>query len=177
MYAVVDVDYRPIPGAPQHDEALAACVEFRSWSDARPSAEHVRRIPEVAAYVPGEFYRRELPCVLAVLGDMIEPLELLVVDGYVFLDGEGKPGLGAHVHTALGGKTPVIGVAKNRFRSNTGAFELLRGGSTRPLFVTAIGIAPAEATELIGRMHGSYRLPTLLKRVDRLCRDALLGGI
>ena len=29
----------------------------------------------------------------------------------------------------------------------------------------------AEAARAIQRMHGLYRIPTLLKRVDRLCRD------
>ncbi len=174
MYAVVDVDYRPAPGAPERDEAVAACVEFRAWTDAVPAAEHVRRIPQVEPYVPGQFYKRELPCVLAVLRDMTEPLELLVVDGYVFLDGDDRPGLGAHLYEALGRAVPVIGVAKNRFRANTAAIEVLRGDSNRPLFVTSVGIEAAEAAELIERMHGNFRLPTLLKRVDRLCRDGLL---
>ncbi|MGH3303168.1 MAG: hypothetical protein ACRDOK_16105 [Streptosporangiaceae bacterium] len=39
---------------------------------------------------------------------------LLVVDGYVDLDQDGRPGLGACVHAEFG--IPVIGVAKSRFR-------------------------------------------------------------
>ena len=77
---------------------------------------------------------------------------------------------------------PVIGVAKNRFRSYVSgsaddpafeSIELLRGDSNRPLFVTAIGMAPRDAAALVRSMHGANRLPTLLKRVDRLCRQGL----
>lgn len=70
----------------------------------------------------------------------------------------------------------MIGVAKNRFRSYVSgtasnlafqSIELLRGDSTRALFVTAIGISPKDAAEHVRSMHGPNRLPTLLKRVDR----------
>jgi deoxyribonuclease V len=37
--------------------------------------------------------------------------------------------------------------------------------------VTAVGIDLAEAARRLGEMHGPYRIPTLLKRVDRLCRE------
>ena len=51
------------------------------------------------------------------------------------------------------------------------AYELLRGTSQRPLFVTAIGIDYGQAARWIGRMHGDNRLPTILKQVDRLARN------
>lgn len=173
MYACIDVDYRLWPGELVREQAVAACVEFQHWNDAVGIAEHVRLIPEVAPYVSGEFYKRELPCALAVLGDLARPPELVIIDGYVHLDDQGKPGFGVYLWRALGEGTPVIGVAKNRFRNNPAAIELLRGGSGRPLFVTAIGMEIGEAAERVGEMHGEYRLPTLLKRVDRLCRQGL----
>ena len=37
---------------------------------------------------------------------------------------------------------------------------------SRPLFVTAVGLDPEKSRLL----HGKFRLPTLLKRVDRLAR-------
>jgi deoxyribonuclease V len=173
MYACIDVDYRLCVGTPTHEEGVAACVEFEHWSDGVGVAEHVRRIPEVAPYVPGRFFERELPCALAVLGDLAKPPELVIIDGYVHLDDQGRPGFGVHLWRALGEGTPVIGVAKNRFRSNASAVELLRGGSNRPLFVTAVGMEVEEAAQRIREMHGEHRLPTLLKRVDRLCRQGL----
>ncbi|MFV8752025.1 endonuclease V [Nannocystaceae bacterium ST9] len=173
MYACIDVDYRPDPAAPGREQAVAACLEFERWTDAVALAEHVRRIPDVAPYVSGRFFERELPCALAILADLGRTPDLVIIDGYVFLDDQGRAGFGVHLWQALGEHTPVIGVAKNRFRSNPAAIELLRGGSTRPLFVTAIGIDVGDAAEHVRAMHGEHRLPTLLKRVDRLCRDGL----
>ena len=49
---------------------------------------------------------------------------------------------------------------------------MLRGGGARALWVTAIGLDADEAAERVRRMHGTYRLPTLLKHVDQLCRSA-----
>jgi len=169
MIACIDVDYSDEGTA--GTTATAACVVFASWTAAAPAAEHVERLSEIAEYVPGQFYKRELPCVLAVL-ELVEPLpDLIVIDGYVILDGEGTHGMGGYLYEALDRRIPVIGVAKNRFRSNVAAIEVFRGGSKRPLFVTALGIDPQAAADDIERMHGNHRLPTLLKRVDRLCRD------
>ena len=36
--------------------------------------------------------------------------------------------------------------------------------------MTAVGIDPLAAAEQIRQMHGANRIPTLLKRVDRLTR-------
>jgi deoxyribonuclease V len=48
----------------------------------------------------------------------------------------------------------------------------LRGDSSRPLYVTALGVDVETAAEDVRRMHGRFRLPTMLKRADRLCRDS-----
>ena len=127
-------------------------------------------MPDVEPYVPGEFYRRELPCLLKVLDQLSERPEVVVIDGYVWLDASGRKGLGGHLFEALNKTVPVIGVAKTRFATATRAIEVLRGSSARPLFVTAAGIDQANAAKCIRRMHGESRIPTLLKRVDRLSR-------
>ena len=49
---------------------------------------------------------------------------------------------------------------------------VLRGKSTRPLFVTSAGIDVQKSAELVAQMHGAHRLPTLLKAVDQLVRAA-----
>jgi deoxyribonuclease V len=164
--ACVDVDYRG-------DDAEAACVLFRDWADAAPAGEHVRLLRGIEPYVPGQFYRRELPCLLAVLADVAEPLELVIVDGYVWLADETRPGLGAHLYEALGRRVPVVGVAKTCFHSARLAVPVVRGESAkRPLFVTAAGMDVREAAQCIERMHGPHRLPTMLRRADALCRSA-----
>lgn len=164
MLACLDVDYRP-------DLTVAACVLFRDWADASEDSHLVDRGPPAAPYEPGQFYRRELPHLLRVLSAVKVPLETLVVDGYVWL-GEDKPGLGAHLHEALARTVPVIGVAKTAYVTTGPAVPVLRGQSLRPLFVTAVGLSTATAAEYVRRMHGASRLPTLLGRVDRLCRES-----
>ena len=165
MIAFVDVDYR-------QEQAAAACVLSSDWGDEAPVRELVERVRGVEPYVPGQFYKRELPCLLAVLAKAGGPIDAVVIDGYVWL-GEGRPGLGGHLYESLGGKVPVVGVAKTRFLSATRAVAVVRGGSsTKPLFVTAAGVAVEDAAARVRGMHGPHRIPTLLKRVDALCRGA-----
>jgi deoxyribonuclease V len=170
MLAAVDVDYRNEGGA------VAACVLFNDWTDGLSAGDHTERIAHVEPYQPGQFYKRELPCLLAVLRHAAAPLDAVVVDGYVWL-GEGHAGLGAHLSEALGRRTPVVGVAKTLFRSaRRSARPVLRGGGARALWVTAAGVDLDEAAERVRRMHGTFRIPTLLKRVDHLCRTAHGGA-
>lgn len=133
----------------------------------RVLAERTAVAPEVNPYRPGEFYRRELPPLRAVL-DGIGGLGLLVVDGYADLDPGGRPGLGAYAHAALG--VPVIGVAKPAFATATHAIPVLRGTSTHPVFVTAVGMPRADAAELVRHMAGRFWVPDALRRADQLAR-------
>lgn len=163
--ACVDVDYRP-------DMAVAAAIWFRGWDAAVAEAQAVAGFRGgVAPYEPGAFYLRELPCLLGVLREG-PPADLVIVDGYVSLD-EGRAGLGAHLHQALDCQTPVVGVAKTRYRSASNTVEVLRGTSSSPLFVTAVGIDVAVAADEVRRMHGPHRVPTLLRSVDQLARHEL----
>ena len=159
-FAAVDVHYPAAGGA------LAALVVATDPTFAVVAEEHTAALTDVADYRPGAFYLRELPAIGAVLA-RAAPVGLLIVDGYVDLDGEGRPGLGAHAHAQFG--MPVIGVAKTVFRGSTHAAEVRRGG-TAPLYVTAAGIPVSDAAELVKDMAGPYRLPDALRRVDALCR-------
>lgn len=150
---------------------VTAVVGFRGWADADPALECVVRSDGApAAYEPGRFAKRELPFLLEAVGRVQarHPVEVVVVDGHVWLD-EGRPGLGARLHEALGDGTAVVGVAKAPFEAGT-AIPVHRGGSTRPLFVSAVGIEAEHAAALVREMHGPHRLPTLLKRADHLAR-------
>jgi deoxyribonuclease V len=163
MLLAVDVAYDGTRGT-------AAGVLFERWDSPAAAREMVVAIDGVAEYEPGQFYRRELPCIQALLQALAQPVEVIVIDGYVELGAEAAPGLGRHLWDTLGGTTPVIGVAKTEFRGTPETARLLRGGSTRPLFVSAIGLALDEAKRHIASMHGAHRLPDLLKAADRLCR-------
>jgi deoxyribonuclease V len=159
--AAVDVHYLSTGGA------RAAAVLAADTAFAHVLAERTAVVPAVPPYRPGEFYLRELPPLRAVM-DELSGLGLLVVDGYADLDPGGRPGLGAHAHAEFG--VPVIGVAKSRFCTATHAIPVERGSSGRPLFVTAAGMPPADAADLVRRMAGRYRLPDALRRADQLAR-------
>jgi deoxyribonuclease V len=169
MLASLDVDYRD-------EGAVAAGVMFGDWTDDRPSFETTILIDRVLPYEPGQFYRRELPCLLAVLETLDPQPEVIIIDGYVWLGDEGDPGLGAHLHRAIQGKGAVVGVAKTRFLKARVVEEIYRGASRSPLYVTSVGMDLSEAARQVRRMHGPHRIPTLLKRVDRLCRDHPFQG-
>jgi deoxyribonuclease V len=160
MLAFTDVHY-------QTDSALAACVLANQWDASTPIDAWTCRVAPIAPYEPGAFFKRELPCLLQVLA-RAPALEAVVIDGYVWLDDAGTRGLGAHLHEAL--KVPVIGLAKTAFRGSTFARAVSRPGSVKPLFVTWVGLDESRALEQVGRLHGTHRLPTLVKRVDALAR-------
>lgn len=161
MIAALDVQY-------DEATALVAAVAFEDWPDAKPTLWWTTRVSGIEPYVPGQFYKRELPCLQAVLAMAPCDIDLVVVDGHVWLD-NGQPGLGHHLHMALLKQVPIIGVAKRRYNKGQAA-EVLRGDSEKPLFVTAIGMHESVAVAHIQSMHGPYRIPTLLKRVDALAR-------
>jgi deoxyribonuclease V len=163
MFACTDVGY-------DEKTARVACVTFERWDDLSASHEFVLDTAGVQPYEPGQFYQRELPSLLSILKRLPTRPEIVVIDGYVWLDEEGRMGLGAHLFEALGKTIPIIGVAKTRFATATNAIEVLRGTSARPLYVTAAGIGQVEAADSIRRMHGDNRIPTLLKRADQLSR-------
>lgn len=148
---------------------MAAGLWFADWPDSASLVERVLPVERVEPYQPGQFYRRELPCLLAVLATGPIP-DIVIVDGYVWLEDESHPGLGAHLYRALDEKVIVIGVAKTHYPGVKHAREVRRGGSRNPLYITAAGIDPATAADHVSRMHGPHRIPTLLRRVDRLCR-------
>ncbi|MEW6587075.1 MAG: endonuclease V [Nitrospirota bacterium] len=161
IIAAFDVHYM------EDGRARAASVLFRDYRDADPAAEYTLRLRSAARYIPGQFYRRELPCILALIERFKIGPDEMIVDGYVMLGD--RPGLGQHLFELFRGKIPVIGVAKSPFKGAS-ATEVFRGRSGRPLYITSAGIYPGTAAERVLGMHGAHRVPALLKRVDLLAR-------
>lgn len=153
----------------QTESAYVAGVLFSGWQAEQAEAEYLCRVSPVAEYDPGAFYRRELPCILQLLTQHQLRPDLILVDGYVDLDSNGRPGLGRHLYRALNESCPVLGVAKRPFAGISPEHEVRRGQSTNPLYVTTTGDL-AEAKIQLRSMAGAYRIPTLLKQVDQLCR-------
>jgi deoxyribonuclease V len=156
------------------EASAAACVTADDWVSAAPLAEFTHRAGPSADYAPGEFYKRELPLLMSVLGMLPSRPSVILVDGYVWLDTDGRKGLGAHLFEQLRGRTAVVGVAKTRFAgADQWVEQVVRGGSASPLWVTSAGLTPSEAAMGVKRMHGDHRIPTLVGRVDQVARKAV----
>ena len=156
--------------------ALVGAVAFESYESEKPTARWTVEVSGVLDYEPGSFHERELPCLIAALNASPVSVDAVVVDAYVDLDEAGRPGLGRRLWAALGQKTPVLGVAKTRFEGVPKAWELTRGESSRPLYVTAAGVSQGEALKSVASMHGKHRLPTMLSLVDALGRGRPAQG-
>ena len=155
----------------QENQARVAGVLFADWRSSAPLNVCHSRVDGVGGYVPGEFYKRELPGIISLMGEHRLSPSTIVIDGYVYLDGVSKPGLGKHLFDELNGRVSVVGVAKNALAGISRRYAIFRGGSLRPLYVTAEGVALEQAKACITGMHGNHRIPTLLKQVDQACRQ------
>lgn len=170
MLLAVDVDYH---SGHAGGTACVAGVVFDEWWTKKLTSAYVTNISEVSPYRPGNFYQRELPCILELLRLVIEPIDIIIVDGYVWLDEAGTPGWGAHLFQLfepLGCGTSVVGVAKSLYLGSAHAITLNRGESKKPLYVTAAGMDLRQASDCVLSMAGSSRIPAFLSLVDQLCR-------
>lgn len=154
-------------------KAKTVCLEFEKWNEDKNFKVYSEIIDNVEEYIPGEFYKRELPCILSLLQQMnLSEIAAIVVDGFVYLDDEKKYGLGGYLYEKLNEKIPIIGVAKTNFASiEKNKKALFRGDSKKPLYITSIGINLEEAFNKVESMAGEFRFPTLLKELDRLTKE------
>ncbi|WEK70576.1 MAG: endonuclease V [Candidatus Chryseobacterium colombiense] len=157
------------------DKANTICLAFENWESPFPDRKFSEIKEGVEEYVPGQFYRRELPCILSLLEKIkpqIDKISCIIIDGFVYLDDDMSPGLGKHLYDALNSEIPVIGVAKTNFATvEKYKLALKRGSSETPLYISSVGIDMNKAHDLIRKMHGEHRMPTLLKKVDILTRQ------
>lgn len=155
------------------NKAKTICIEFTDWNQEKDFKIHTEIIDNVSEYIPGEFYKRELPCILSLLNNIdLKLVDIIIVDGFVYLDDDKKYGLGGHLYEKLNKEIPIIGVAKTNFASiEKDKKALLRGDSKKPLYITSIGIDLEDAFEKVESMAGEFRMPTLLKEMDRLTKE------
>lgn len=160
MILAIDVHYR-------ENESKAVGVIF-DWESEQPQEIITSYIDSVEEYTPGEFYKRELPCLLKIIDKIdLNQLEAIIIDGYVYIDNEKNYGLGGILWETLNKQVPIIGVAKTSFFKNKETvIEVTRGESIKPLFVSAIGFDLELAALKIKQMHGSFRIPDILKQLD-----------
>lgn len=169
MILAVDVQYT-------NNEAYVAGLMFESWQSEEKSQYYLTKVVGVEEYQPGFFYKRELPCILKLLKEYHLQPSIIIIDGYVYLDGVSSPGLGKYLYDSLNAEIEVIGVAKKPFKDISDKFAVYRGKSSKPLYVTTTGNL-LEVKDAVTNMAGKNRFPMLLKEVDRLCRSAAKGEI
>jgi deoxyinosine 3'endonuclease (endonuclease V) len=162
MNGILDVHY-------EADRAITALVRFDRFTDEEPIDILVTTTQINSGYVPGEFYKRELPCLVHAVQASNYFFDTLVIDGYVCLAAPRK-GLGHHLFDALDQKTAIIGIAKNPMKLAIHHTPVLRGSSGKPLFISALGMELNEASERVKSMHGPFRLPTLVKLADQAAK-------
>jgi deoxyribonuclease V len=155
------------------NKAKTVCIAFDNWTSEENHEVFFELTENVEAYESGQFYKRELPCILNLLSkNKIDQIELIIIDGYVYLDDKETLGLGGHLFKDLGERIPIIGVAKTNFATiEKNKRQLCRGKSIKPLYITAIGIDVDQATKFIEAMEGQYRIPNLLKKLDTLTKE------
>ena len=165
MIIVVDVDYRELSG-----KGHAAGILCETPYDDRPESIVTAIANHIEEYRPGEFYRRELKCIDAVLEQTdISQIDMMIVDGYADF-GTDTMSLGASVYEKY--RLPVIGIAKNPFKKCVLAdIKVFRGNSLKPLFVTCKGMELEKAKDIVSKMAGEYRIPLLVKAADKAARD------
>lgn len=165
MKLAVDVYYH-------NDRAKVVGGLFNEWTDSSPSEIISTYFYGFSEYETGCFYKRELPCLCELFRQIDKSkFETIIIDGYVYLNNQGKAGLGYYLYEQLGMQIPIIGVAKRPFYNNDKfVAEIYRGKSLVPLYITSIGINLQEASSYIRNMAGKYRIPNILKVIDQQTR-------
>lgn len=163
MLLAVDVDY-------SDTQACVGGVLFQAWNSTSLARQVTVQVSGIAPYVPGQFYMREMPCILALLEIIEDPLDAIIIDGYVTLGADEHAGMGQHLWRALGKTLPIVGVAKTEFVGTGVGKRVYRNGSSRALFVTAAGMSLDDAKTHVQNLHGRHRVPEFLKAADTLCR-------
>ena len=161
-------------------DAYSVGVLFNNWQDSKPQSIVSCHTTDFAPYIPGEFYKRELPCILDLLSIVnLNEINTILLDGFVKLP-DNKDGLGMHLWKKLGNiKISIVGLAKSKFKDcEKIALPVFRGNCISPMWVnTNQIISNEEAVSRIKQMHGNYRMPDLLKVLDRETKKFKEKGI
>ncbi len=86
--------------------AKTVCIAFEEWTSTT-TAIYSETISNVEEYEPGAFYKRELPCIASLIKKIVlQDIEAIIIDGFVVLDDNDKPGLGSYLFEMLEKKIP-----------------------------------------------------------------------
>jgi deoxyribonuclease V len=151
--------------------ASAAAVAFDDWGAREPTRTYLTRTGPLDKPVRGQPDLRHLPVLLQLLRDHALHPDTIVLDDAVHTDAADTPGLGRHLHDALGGKTAVIGISTKAMPGLTAQYEVYREEEARPVFVTCAGVDIGAAKVRVRGMSGRKRVPALMKMAVRLAKD------
>lgn len=165
MILAIDIHYKSA-------YAKAVGVLF-SIADEQPQKIITDLIKDVKDYQSGAFYKRELPCILQLLKQVdLTIIQYIIVDGHVFIDNNKTHGLGGYLWEALNQTIPIVGIAKRTFFNTEQVITpIYRGKSSNPLYLSCIGMSFQKALAEINKLHGSYRIPTILKILDQISKE------
>ena len=172
------------------DRAKTVGVIFENWEDSEPLKIVSTWSSSFGPYIPGEFFKRELPCIMDLIQKEVPDIkdyDCIILDGLARLPGSSSEGLGLHLESELEKAFPgfridqdpmviggpaIMGVAKTKFKGveeDNGTCKVLRGEAKNPLYTntTWIKMSSSDAADCLRKMHGQYRIPTLLKILDR----------
>ena len=172
------------------DRAKTVGIIFNSWEDSEP-AEIIHSwlsADKYGPYIPGEFYKRELPCIINLFKEHnidLKEFDTIILDGLARLPGSSTEGLGAHLEDKIQELWPdldfydrpsIMGIAKTKFgdvENDPGTSVVHRGTAKTPLYVNTTWhlMSSADAAENLKKMHGDNRIPTLLKLLDRATKS------
>ncbi len=156
----------------KENKANIAGITFSDWKS--PIVISSKKIikNDIETYNPEELYKKELSCLLELLQTYeLSEINTIIIDGYVYADGNKKQETGAYLYEALDKKIPVIGISKiKRYEYNLVTKIVFRGDSSDPLYITSVGIDEGYAAFMIKNMHGELRIPTLLQEAEKLSK-------
>lgn len=178
MILLLDVHYDEV-----NNSAHIAGIITDDWiSDKIISIYEIDKNGIDCAYIPGQFYKREMPCLIELWNSLSEydksNIDTIIVDGFYDI-WNGSKGLGHHFKdwlTANGYNKEVVGIAKNPCReTNKFTLPVYRTEESKTskcrsaLWVNGSKMENDYQSKVLS-MHGKYRIPTLIKAVDKLSR-------
>ena len=157
---------------------------FNKWGDKHVSRFIYADVKVDSEYIPGKFYKRELPGILKLLEQVdLDEFDTIIIDGYVhlkelsyisdrgkFIEGPIKRGLGCHLRTALSSyylerkpkkRLNIVGIAKTLYGDNSQYGMCYRGESKNPLYITGLNLYRGK----YGKLLCTFGLVRAIKRM------------
>lgn len=150
------------------NSSLTVGIWFDDWRSNNLNRIEYSWCNHFESYVPGQFYKRELPGILDFI-DLygLNDVDIVILDG--FINTPNGPGLGLLFYESLGSPNNlnIVGIAKSYYEGIESISErVFRGNSKKPLYIQTYGLDIQEVGKKVRKMRGKNRIPKLLKILD-----------